>query len=300
MGIHHIRVILALMAICLPFQAGTALADAAAAHINTQASGSARNVFRVGFPPDENPQEIVRKNAPLLEYLRGATGIQEMEIVVPATYTAAVEQMQRGELDMVYFGGLTYVLAKKEVEITPIVRGVVGGTAENFTFIIARKDRGINSLTDLHGKTFAFGDVASTSGSLIPHRALLNAGIDPNRDLKKVVYTGAHDKTALAVFNGDVDAGAMNSRKYPDMIKKGQISEDVVQVIFRSEPFADYPWAVRDKVGQDLIAKLRRAFVELKDTKMLALLGVEGFETTTDQDFENLRAAAKRLGFLED
>lgn len=300
MGIHQIRAILALIAIFSTFQAGPALADSAAAHINTQATGQAGNVFRVGFPPDENPQEIVRKNAPLLEYLKTATGIQEMEIVVPATYTAAVEQMQRGELDMVYFGGLTYVLAKKEVDITPIVRGVVGGTAENFTFIIARKDRGINALTDLPGKTFAFGDVASTSGSLIPHRALLNAGIDPNRDLKKVIYTGAHDKTALAVFKGDVDAGAMNARKYPDMIKKGQISEDVVQVIFRSEPFADYPWAVRDQVGQDLIAKLRRAFVELKDTKMLALLGVEGYETTTDQDFENLRAAAKRLGFLED
>lgn len=300
MNFSRLGTMLAFFLLCSAFQPGPAFADSTSAPIKSQATGKAGKVFRVGFPPDENPQEIVRKNAPLLEYLKAKTGIPEMEIVVPATYTAAVEQMQQGDLDMVYFGGLTYVLAKKEVEITPIVRGVVGGTAENFTYIIARKDRGISALTDLPGKTFAFGDVASTSGSLIPHKALLNAGIDPNRDFKKVVYTGAHDKTALAVFKGDVDAGAMNARKFPDMIKKGQITEDVVQVVFRSEPFADYPWAVRDKVGQDMIDKLRRAFVELKDSQMLALLGVEGYETTSDQDFENLRAAAKRLGFLED
>lgn len=257
-------------------------------------------VFRVGFPPDENPQEIIRKNAPLLEYLKTKTGIGAMEIIVPKTYTAAVEQMQRGELGMVYFGGLTYVLAKKEVDITPIVRGVADGTADNFSLIIARKDRGITSIADLRGKAFAFGDVASTSGSLIPHQALLSQGIDPNKDFKQLIYTGAHDKTALAVFEGKVDAGAMNARKWPAMIKKGQINEDVLFVLHRSEPFADYPWAVRTSVGPEVIDQLRRAFVGLNDAGMLGLLGVQGYQATTDDDFKNIRAAAKRLGFMED
>lgn len=260
----------------------------------------AAEVFRVGFPPDENPQEIIRKNTPLLEYLKTQTGIKEMQIVVPKTYTAAVEQMQRGELDMVYFGGLTYVLAKKEVDITPIVRGVADGTADNFSLILARKDRGIKTVADLRGKTFAFGDVASTSGSLIPHQALLNQGLDPTKDFKQVIYTGAHDKTALSVFEGKVDAGAMNARKYPIMLKKGQITEENLFVLFRSEPFADYPWAVRSKVGADLIEKLRQAFVNLTDSAMLGLLGVQGYQATTDDDFKNIRAAAKRLGFMED
>lgn len=264
------------------------------------AEPSSTEVFRVGFPPDENPQEIIRKNTPLLDYLKAQTGIKEMQIIVPKTYTAAVEQMQRGELDMVYFGGLTYVLAKKEVDITPIVRGVADGTPDNFSLIIARKDRGIKTVADLRGKSFAFGDVASTSGSLIPHQALLNQGLDPTKDFKQVIYTGAHDKTALAVFEGKVDAGAMNARKYPTMIKKGQITEENLFVLFRSEPFADYPWAVRSKVGSDLIEKLRQAFVNLTDPAMLGLLGVQGYQATTDDDFKNIRVAAKRLGFMED
>lgn len=276
-----------------------AVADSSVS-VKTQSTANGREVFRVGFPPDENPQEIIRKNTPLLEYLKAKTGIKEMELIVPATYTAAVEQMLRGELDMVYFGGLTYVLARKEVDITPIVRGVADGTADNFSLIIARKDRGIKSVADLRGKRFAFGDVASTSGSLIPQKILVSHGIDPNKDLKEVIYTGAHDRTALAVFEGKVDAGGMNARKYPVMLAKGQISEDVIQVIYRSEPFGDYPWAVRSNVGNELIEKLRRAFIELKDPAMLSLLGVQGYQATADSDFENIREAARSLGFLED
>lgn len=278
----------------------TMLFAALVALVSPAAAAERSDVFRVGFPPDENPQEIIRKNTPLLEYLKKQTGIRQMEIIVPQNYTAAVEQMQRGELDMVYFGGLTYVLAKEEVDITPIVRGTVDGTADNFSLIVARRDRGIASMADLRGKRFAFGDIASTSGSLIPQQALLNHGINPTKDFKNVIYTGAHDRTALAVFEGKADAGAMNARKFPAMIKKGQISEDTLFVLFRSEPFADYPWAVRSTVGTDLIEKLRRAFVTLSDPAMLELLGVQGYQTTTDADFENIRTAAKQLGFMED
>ena len=252
----------------------------------------------MGFPPDENPQEIIRKNKPLLEYLKKQTGIAEVELVVPDTYTAAVELMSKGKLDIVYFGGLTYVLAKKDVDITPLVRGKVGGTADNFTYIVAREDSGIDSIEKLKGKSFAFGDVASTSGHLIPHQSLLAKGIDPNKDFSSLIYTGAHDKTALAVNNKEVDAGAMNARKLPSMIKKGQISEKEIKVIWKSEPFADYPWAARTNLGTETITKLRQAFVDLNDDSILKNLGVEGYEITTDADFENLRKAAYKLGFM--
>lgn len=256
--------------------------------------------FRVGFPPDENPDAIIEKNTPLLNYLKQQTGVKEVEIVVPKTYTAAIEEMGRGKLDMVYFGGLTYVLAKKELDITPLVRGVVGGTPENFTFIVTRKDSGITSLKDLVGRTFAFGDVASTSGHLIPHKALLNQGINPTNDFKEVIYTGAHDKTGIAVFEGKVDAGAMNSRMFPQLVEKGLIKEDEMLILWKSEPFADYPWAARSSLGADFLNKLTTAFENLKDPGMLGLLKVEGFQNTVDADFENIRKAAKSLGFMEE
>ena len=257
-------------------------------------------ILRVGFPPDENPQAILEKNTPLINYLKQQTGVKEIEIMVPGTYTAAIEEMGRGNLDIVYFGGLTYVLAKKELDIAPLVRGVVDGTTENFSLIVTRKDSGLKSIKDLVGHTFAFGDVASTSGHLIPHKALLNLGINPDKDFKELVYTGAHDKTAMAVFRGEVDAGAMNARMFPQLIEKGLIQEDQMVILWKSEPFADYPWAARSDLGDDFLDKLTKAFVNLNDPEMLGLLKVEGYQRTIDADFENIRKAAKRLGFMEE
>ncbi|MDH5649871.1 MAG: phosphate/phosphite/phosphonate ABC transporter substrate-binding protein [Gammaproteobacteria bacterium] len=272
--------------------------DASAKQSVTNESAVTR--LRVGFPPDENPKEIIRKNQPLMEYLKKETGIKEIDIVVPETYTAAVEEMGKGNLDVVYFGGLTYVLAKSELDITPFARGTAEGTPENFSLIIARVDSNISSLQDLKGKSFAFGDVASTSGHLIPHKGLLNVNIDPNKDMKSLVYTGAHDKTALAVFNREVDAGAMNARLFPKMVARGQLDKSKLVILWKSDPFADYPWAARSNLGPEVIAKLRDAFVNLKDPSLLSLLGVEGYESTSDKDFDNIRQAAQALGFMGD
>lgn len=265
---------------------------------NTTSVTTELDTLRVGFPPDENAAEIIRKNQPLLEYLKQATGFAEVKIVVPKTYTAAVEEMARGNLDMVYFGGLTYVLAKRDVDITPIVRGKVGGTTDNFSYIITRKDSGIKTLEDIKGRRFAFGDVASTSGHLIPHQALRKIHLNPNTDFSQLEYTGAHDKTAYAVFEKKVDAGAMNSRLFPILVEQGKIDGKQMKILWKSKPFADYPWAVRTALGDEVIKRLTNAFINLKDKEMLKLLKVEAYERTTDADFDNIREAAINLGFM--
>lgn len=256
-------------------------------------------VLRVGFPPGENPAEIIRKNKPLVEYLQRQTGASKIEILVPPSYTATIEDLQKHKLDLVYFGALTYVVAKNIINITPLVQGVVDGSSENYSLIIARKDSGIHSLADLPGHRFAFGDVASTSGHLIPHQALLAAGIQPHKDFDVLLYTGAHDKTARAVQQGTVEAGALSARLYPSMLQRGQLSQSSIRVIWKSEPFADFPWAIRDDLDSQLINKIRNAFVNLHDPKTLQSLGVDGFRVSNDSEFDAIRRAAIKLGFMQ-
>jgi len=256
-------------------------------------------VLRVGFPPAENAEDIIQKHQALMQYLQAKTGVNKIELSVAPSYTATIEDLQKHKLDLVNFGALSYVLAKNITNITPLVSGVTNSNSENHSLIIARNDSNIHQLKDLPGHSFAFGDVASTSGHLIPHRALLAAGINPHKDLLKLIYTGAHDKTAFAVQRGEVEAGAINARIYSYLLNRGLLEKDKTSVIWVSPPFAEYPWAIRSDLDPALIRSIQSAFITLNDSKLLESLGVDGFQICKDSDFEDIRQAAIKLGFMQ-
>ncbi|MEK6717916.1 MAG: phosphate/phosphite/phosphonate ABC transporter substrate-binding protein, partial [candidate division NC10 bacterium] len=161
--------------------------------------------LRVSAIPDENPNELMRIYTPFSEYLS-----KELKMKVTYTnvvdYAATVEGLAAKKLDMVWYGGFTYVQARKRTgDAVPLV-----SREEDLNFhskFITRKDTGITKLAELKGKTFSFGSVSSTSGHLMPRYFLLQNGIDPERDFAKFSFSGAHDATALWVESGKVDAG---------------------------------------------------------------------------------------------
>jgi phosphonate transport system substrate-binding protein len=154
--------------------------------------------------PSTDPGKIVRESQPLVKYLQRKTA-SRVELVVPTNYAAVVEAIANDRVDIAYLGGFTFVQASQRTGVRPIVQRE---RDQNFhSVFITQPDSGINSLADLKGHSFAFGDVNSTSGHLMPAYYMRWAGIDPGA-LAKTLYTGGHDATALAVANAKVDAGA--------------------------------------------------------------------------------------------
>src|SRR5262249_30350835 len=162
------------------------------------------------------------------KYLEHALG-QSVELIIPTNYNATVEGLGNGSLDFAYLGGLTYIKARELYGVVPLVQR---DTDQKFhaLFITAAKSR-INRLADLKGKTFAFGDINSTSGHLIPYKALKDAGIDADLELK-CRYTGSHAATAKAVETGAVDAGALDETVFNQMISERQIDANKVRVFY--------------------------------------------------------------------
>jgi phosphonate transport system substrate-binding protein len=155
--------------------------------------------------PSTDPGKIVRESQPLVNYLERETA-SRVELVVPTNYAAVVEAIANDRVDIAYLGGFTFVQASQRAGVRPLVQRE---RDQNFhSVFITQPDSGINSLADLKGHSFAFGDVNSTSGHLMPAYYMRRAGIDPGA-LAKTLYTGGHDATALAVANAKVDAGAM-------------------------------------------------------------------------------------------
>ena len=254
--------------------------------------------LRVGMIPDAGATQVsIDEKAPLREYLSTKIG-RPVELVIPTNYNATVEALGNGSLDFAYLGGLTYLKAHKAYGVVPLVQRT---TDRQFhSLFITQTNSSINSLTDLRGKRFAFGDVASTSGHLMPDFALRNAGLNPDADLS-ARYTGNHPATAKAVEAGTVDAGAMDESVFKSMIDGGQLDKSKVRVFFTTPPFVDYVWVARKDVPASDQEALVKAFLDLhqpQSAKILAILRGTSFVRADDEEYATLRKIATNLSLL--
>lgn len=251
-------------------------------------------VLRVGLIPNENHAEMLKINEPLKKYLESELGIP-VELFVAADYVGVIEAMNSGQLDIAYYGPLTYVLAREKTGAIPLVKALVKGEPTYHSVIITRKDSGIGSLADLKGKVFAFGDPASTSSHLVPNAMLREAGVNPDSDLEKV-FAGGHDAVAMAVFNNQAAAGGMNENNYLDLISKGMLKEEELTVLAKSDPLPEYPWAARKDLDPTMIQKLIEVFSKIEDEAILKPQKASGFVSAEDSDYDVIRDIVHILG----
>lgn len=265
-------------------------------------TGLAADVLRVSAIPDESPTELQRKFAPLGKYLEQQTGLK-VEWTPVTDYAAVVESLAAGKIDMAWLGGFTFVQARlKTGNAIPIVQRVED---EKFTSkFITNPNSGIDSLDDLKGKTFAFGSVSSTSGSLMPRYFLLQKGLDPERDFKRVAYSGAHDATAAWVASGKADAGVLNASVWDKLVEAGKIDPKQVKVFWTTPPYYDYNWTVRGDLDPALVKKLTEAFLKLDPAnpahkEIMDLQRASRFIPTKPENYKNTEAAARSAGLLK-
>ena len=255
--------------------------------------------LRVGLIPNQNPESVEAQYEPFGDYLSEQLG-REVELTVPVSYGAVVEAMVNDELDLAYFGGLTYVQARNRGDVVPLVTEINPETGDTTyrSVIIVPSDSDIQEVSELRGRDFAFGSVSSTSGSLYPEIMLRDAGIDYRTDLGEFNYTNGHDATAQAVANGQVDGGGVEDRILYNLQDEGTVDEGSVRVIEESEPIEGYPWVVRDALPDDLKREIARAFLDLDDPELLDLLRAEGYERVEAGDYDYVEEQARELDLL--
>jgi phosphonate transport system substrate-binding protein len=258
-------------------------------------SAAARDVIRIGMIPDAGSTQVsVEQKAPLRDYLAKAMG-GSVELVIPTNYNATVEALGNDSLDFAYLGGLTYIKAHARYGVVPIVQR--DADRQFHALFITHAGSRIETLKDLKGRSFAFGDINSTSGHLMPFEALRLAGLDPDTDMQSR-YTGSHPATAKAVEAGAVDAGAVDESVYQAMLQDGQLDKAKVVVFFTTPPFLDYVWVARKQVDATTRDKFAAAFLSLqpgRDDKILGILRGSNFVKADDGQYDTLRRVATAL-----
>ena len=268
----------------------------------TQAQAQAQAVLRVSAIPDEAPTELQRKFKPLGEYLEKKIGMK-VEFTPVTDYAASVEALINKKVDMVWFGGFTFIQAKdrSKNQITPLVQRAED---EKFKSVFITTNKDIAKLEDLKGKTLSFGSESSTSGHLMPRSYLLAAKIDPDSDLKRIAFSGAHDATVAAVAGGKVDAGALNISVWEKLVAEKKVDPAVVRVFYTTPGYFDYNWSVRSDMNPDLRKKISDAFLALdpknpQDKAILDLQRASKFIPTKAENYNAIEAAAHNAGLLK-
>ncbi|RQO63550.1 putative selenate ABC transporter substrate-binding protein [Paucibacter sp. KBW04] len=258
-------------------------------------------VFRVTAIPDESPTELARKAAPLVKYLEAQLGVK-VEFTPVSDYAAAVEALVNKKVDLAWFGGFTFVQAhvRSGGKILPLVQREED---TKFRSVFITAEPSIKSLADLKGRDVSFGSASSTSGHLMPRSFILQAGLNPERDFRRVAFSGAHDATIAAVAAGKVQAGALNISVWEKFVTEKKVDTERVKVFYTTPAYFDYNWSVHADMPAAQREKLSRAFLSLtRDTEqgreILDLQRATRFIPSQVDNYKGIEAAARSASLL--
>ncbi len=257
--------------------------------------------------PDANAEALKAKYDPISTYLAGKLGV-EVEYKPVADYSASVEGFKAGSIQLAWFGGLTGVQARAAV---PGAVAIAQGEEDPVykSYFIVHKDTGIEKSDEfpmaIANFPFAFGSESSTSGRLMPEYFLRKLTGKGPKDFftKGFEFTGAHDKTALAVQEGSkIKCGVLNYGTYDQMVKDKKIDPEVCRIVWTTPTYADYNFTshprLEEMFGKGFTEKLQQALIDMKDPALLGAFPRKSLIKASNADFANIESVAKDLGLL--
>lgn len=250
-------------------------------------------ILKLALLPDENAASIIQDNKALVDLLKRKLN-KEIDIVVTTDYSSMIEGIRFKRIHIGYFGPLSYTIAKLKTNITPFAVRVKNGQTKYRSVIIGNKLDGIEDFEDMRGGDFGFGDIASTSGHLIPKKILLENNLLKGKDFNEV-FLGAHDAVAIATQNGVIQAGGLSEPILKKLIKNGTLNESKINIIAYSNFYPQYPWVYIDELDKDLKKKISTVFYNINDKKILEKFEADGFSKIIDSDYDVIRELAKKL-----
>jgi phosphonate transport system substrate-binding protein len=258
--------------------------------------------FGVGlFQPDRDKNDATYR--PLADYLAVKLN-RPVQLRTVDSWEGLAKSLANGETDIALMGPWGYVLANHQAGAQVISTILYDGKPEYFAITITHPDSGINSLADLKGKTFAFGDKGSTSGYLIPLHHMMTQGITPEKYFAKVIHT-SHQAIETQVTQRQLDAGADYNRNRNAMIEQGLIKAEDSKIIWTSAPLPNDAFAVSARLAGDkvLIGKLQAALGEvgdaLKNNPRLLPPHYTGFVSRDNSFYKPIRDAGLATGKLQ-
>jgi len=256
----------------------------------------AAETVRIGLIPSEDSQAMIEGSKQVLDQLQQHLGMP-VEPFVATDYNGVIEALRSGKLDVAYLGPFSYVLASKVAgaEAFAVAQTQKTGKSAYRSVIVVRKDSPIQSLADFKGHTFAFVDPSSASGHLFPKAGVEKAGFQPDKLFSRVIFSGSHDASILAVAKGKVDGAAVADRILASAIAAGEVGKDDLRIVWSSPDIPESPMAWRKDLDPALKQKLAAAMAQVKHVVWADQGMLNGFQPTSDAAYDVVRETAQVL-----
>jgi len=197
--------------------------------------------------------------APLFEAVGEQTGL-EFDLKVGQSYSAVVEAMKAGLVDVAWLGPVAYVQARDAGAAELLAVSVLDDQSVYYAAIFVPRDSPLTGIDQLRGKAVAFGDVNSGSSFTYQVAMMLEQGLDPARDLGAIRLTGSHAASLSALAEGQVDAACLSFESYLRAVDSGSVPADAFRVLARSDPIPNPPLVLHTALPAPLKRTLRQAF----------------------------------------
>ncbi len=271
---------------------------------------TSEDVLVIGAIPDQNPEHLNRLYKMLSNELEKSLNIRVKYLPV-TSYPAAVSAFRTGNLDLVWFGGLTGVQARIQTPGSKVIAQRDIDIRFRSVFIANTKSKipvlqNQNDLKKLKGKRFTFGSESSTSGRLMPQYFLQEAGIKTT-DFKgaRPGFSGSHDATIALVQSGSYEAGALNKQVWQSNIKRGRVNKIKVKVIWETPTYADYHWLAQgsldQRFGSGFTKRLQETLLGMNQysknqKQILEMFGAKRFISANNNQYTNIERIGRQLG----
>ncbi|HEY9668132.1 MAG TPA: putative selenate ABC transporter substrate-binding protein [Coleofasciculaceae cyanobacterium] len=279
---------------------------------STTNGGTETKTLTIGAIPDQDPQKLQRQYEKLAAYLEKELGVP-VEYKPVTDYSAAVTAFKVGDLELVWFGGLTGVQARLQVPGADAIAQRESDEQFHSLFIANKKSKlkpikDLSGLKELKGHTFTFGSESSTSGRLMPQYFLKQAGVKLEDFKGQPGFSGDHDKTIKLVEAGTYEVGAVNEKVWEKRVKEKEVNLNNIEVIWRTPSYYDYHWVIHPEVskkyGEDFVKKVQNAFLKLdpnvpEQKAILDLFEAKKFIPTQNSNYNKIQEIGREIGKIK-
>ena len=252
-------------------------------------AGSQVPVYRLLPHPLYNPQTIAKLFQPLVDHLNSQLPDARIELEASRDYQAFEQKFRSREAEILMPNPWQTLEAMK------VGYSVVAmwGDAEDFKGIfIVRRDGGIQTPSDLKGKTVSYPSPTALAAAIMPQYFLYQHGININKDIQNK-YVGSQESSIMNVYMGDSAAGATWPPPWRLFQKNHPDEAAHLKLAWETAPLQNNSVMVRDDVPAAVRAGLKKALLDLHQTsvgqKILADLESARFHGADDASYEGVR-----------